>query len=426
MGRIGEVAWGVASLTCGYWTHGQLRAYQARRLRYLVRHCYDEVPLYRQRFDQAFVTPTDFAGPEDLARLPVLTRADLQSAHPSEVIARSRAGSSMRTNRTSGSSGAPLEIRKTPFEYWLMMAFRLKRQFHDGLLPWHRRFDVSRIRKTPETHWWNRLGLLRREVVDCLEPLPQILEKLRAARPHRVGGYSGMVAAVAAAMTEQDRASLRPLGVSCGGETVTPAMRATIEEAFGTRLLVSYGAHEFNQIAEECRLTGLMHLNSGNVFAEVVREGKPVPDGETGEILLTGLHNHAMPFLRYALGDIVRQGPDPCPCGAPFPTLREIQGRIVEMLKLPDGTRLHPYALVQSLTHEAPWVKHYQLIQERRDFIRVRLAILTPQSRETLDHTRLRLEDACGGGVQVELEIVDEIRPEESGKFRPYYSLVED
>lgn len=426
MGRLGEAAWGIASLTAGYWSREQLRRYHDTRLRYLVRHCYAEVPFYRRRFDQAGVDPADFAGVEDLRKLPVLLRTEVQGASREEILAESRAALRLRINRTSGSSGTPLEIRKTRFEYWLMKAFGLKSKLNDGPLPWERGFAIARVRGKKEIHWWNRLGLLRNEVADCLEPMPQILDKLRNYRPDRVGGYSGMVAAVAAAMTEEDRQIIRPRTVGCGAETVTPAMRKVIEEAFGTRLLTGYGAHEFSEVAHECRETGLMHLSGGNVFAEVVHDGQPVPEGDTGQILLTGLHNHAMPFLRYALGDIVRKGPDPCPCGAPFATLQEIQGRVIEMLQLPGGGQLHPYALVGPLTHSSPWVKQYQLIQERRDFIRAKLVGLNQATPEQREHTRLTLERACGGAVRVELENVDEIRPEPSGKFRPYYSNVKD
>jgi phenylacetate-CoA ligase len=199
-------------------------------------------------------------------------------------------------------------------------------------------------------------------------------------------------------------------------------MRQSIEEAFGRSPNECYASHEFNMIAAECAKTGLLHISEGSVIVEVLRDRRPVSVGETGEVVITSLYSYTMPLVRYRLGDLVERGPDRCPCSAPFRTLKQVQGRIIEMFHLPDGRRLHPYALVETLVHQNRWVRQYQLVQERRGLIRVRVVGVAAVDQQ--EKLRVALARKCGPGVSIIIEPVEEIRPEPSGKFRPYYSLV--
>jgi phenylacetate-CoA ligase len=251
-----------------------------------------------------------------------------------------------------------------------------------------------------------------------------ILSKLRANAPNAIAGFSGMVAAVAEALPEEDRRRLRVRYVRCGAETLTLAMRRSIEAAFGKSPNECYASHEFNAIAVECPTTGLLHISGGSVIVEVLRDGKAATEGEAGEAVVTSLFSYTMPFVRYRLGDLVERGPDRCPCHAPFSTLRNVQGRVVEMFHLPDGRTLHPYALVQTLLQHRS-VRQYQLIQDRRDLIRVRVVGICATSTEP-EELRVALTRASGSEVGIIIEPVEDIRPERSGKFRPYYSVVSD
>ncbi len=422
MSSLGGALWGLAAAGAPWWGAERIRRYQAARLRALVAHCWREVPLYRERWAAAGVEPSEIRGPADLCRLPVITRGDLQGAPANAAIARSRRAERFVEHRTSGSSGMPLSIRRTVIEEWLLRALRLQVEFGQGLRPWHRRVKVLLPRGDHSMeHAWHRLGLLRHGVVDCRLPVDRIAAALLEARPDILGGYSGSLAAVAAALTTAGR-RLPVRGVLCGAETMTPAMREAITAAFGRAPLTAYASHEVNLIAAECARTGLMHVAEGAVIVEVVRDGTPVKEGETGEVLVTGLHSFAAPFVRYRQGDVARRGPDRCPCGAPVMTLQEIQGRVADRFRLPDGRAIHPYELTASMLH-APWARQYQFIQERRDLIRVRVAGLGQVGEDERDRVRAALEQSCGPDVRVELEAVDEIRPEPNGKFRPYRPL---
>jgi phenylacetate-CoA ligase len=415
----------VTGLAAPYGSGPRLRRYQSARLRALVRHCWQEVPIYRRALERAHVDPSRFRGLEDLHTLPIMTRLELQRADQVETTARSLGPAATVIHRTSGSSGTPLTIRRTTFEEWLVRAFRLQTRLRQGLRPWHRQFHVGtpRPRNFAQGRLWNRLGLLRKETEDSNTPIADVIRRMIAVRPDVVSGYSGTMAAIADALTDEDRRIVRPRHVVCGAETVPPAVRRRIEQGFRAPLFVGYGAHECGEIASDCGRVECMHVCGGSVLVELLRDGQPVAEGEVGEVVITSLHSCAMPFLRYRLADLARRGPEPCPCGAPFSTLLEVQGRTAEMFHLPDGRQLHPYVLLVALVDDSPWLRQYQLVQERPDLIRVRVAGLDAATAEQREQLRLRLVEACGGGVRIDLESVDEIRPEPNGKFKPYYRL---
>jgi phenylacetate-CoA ligase len=413
----------VTGLAAPYWSPSRLRRYQSARLRALVQHCWHSVPIYRRALEHAGVDPNRFRGLEDLATLPIMTRLELQRGDEAEITTRSLVPKKWVIHRTSGSSGTPLTIRRTAFEEWLVRAFLLQSKLRRGYRPWYRQIHVGTVRTSDfgKGRIWNRLGLLRTRTVASESAVAEVIREMARANAHVISGYSSALAAVAAALTNEDRRRVRPKHVSCGAETVPPAMRRTIEGGFKARLFVGYGAREFGEIASDCLRTDCLHVCGGALLVELLRDGQPVAEGEVGEVIVTHLHAYAMPFLRYRLADLARRGPDPCPCGAPFATLLEVQGRTAEMFHLPEGRQVHPYAMLNALVHESPWLRQYQLVQERPDLIRVRVAGLDHATAEQGERLRRSLAETCGGGVHIELEAVDEIRPEPNGKFKPYY-----
>jgi phenylacetate-CoA ligase len=177
-----------------------------------------------------------------------------------------------------------------------------------------------------------------------------------------------------------------------------------------------YDSHEFNMIAWERPGSGTYQLAEQSVIGEVLQDGRPVAAGEQGEFVGTALHSWAMPFIRYRQGDVVTRGETPS-------TLTEIQGRLVDGFVLPDGSTVHPYTLVNPLLDAAPWLRQYQLVQERADRIRVQLVPLpgvqpAPDAMETV---RKALHGRLAAGVEVAIELTDYLPPGANGKFRPYY-----
>jgi phenylacetate-coenzyme A ligase PaaK-like adenylate-forming protein len=142
---------------------------QVRRLRSVVRHVYDRVPYYRSRFRRAGVSPDDIRGLEDLSAIPITSKADLQPLSVRDTVAAGIDPDSLLTRHTSGSTGEPLEVRRSLREERLLLAYRLRAFFDWGLRLRDRRSFVGLYPPgsplLEETPLWARAGLLRRQSI---------------------------------------------------------------------------------------------------------------------------------------------------------------------------------------------------------------------------------------------------------------------
>ena len=131
--------------------------------------------------------------------------------------------------------------------------------------------------------------------------------------------------------------------------------------------------------------------------------GDDLPPGERGEIVISNLVNRGTVLLNYRLGDLGALSGEPCRCGRTFPVLAELSGRTADYLLLPDGRRLHSYAVWPILSHEPAFLQ-YQLIQRRleeftlriaprpRSDVRTVVAGVIPRLRRLLGDVRIEVE----------------------------------
>ncbi|HEU4699171.1 MAG TPA: hypothetical protein VFS40_08325 [Gemmatimonadales bacterium] len=410
-----------------------LRAWRDARLARLVAHAYERVPFYRRLLDAHGVRPRHVRGVADLGRLPIVTKADLLAAGV-DVYARGVDPARLDRGETSGSSGEPFTIRRTRAESARLDALRRRAYRSVGL---RARDRVARLAHSARpggpgarplaSRLLRRAGLRRVTTLDMFAPPAQIAGWLDELRPDVLGGYPGVVARVAEACAAQGLDAVRPRLVITGAEVLTGALRRAIADAFGgARVVDTYGTMECNLLAWECLETGALHTCDDGAIVEVVRaDGRAAEPGERGEVVATNLHAFAMPFLRYRVGDLATRGATPCACGAPFGTLAEVRGRMIDHFLLPGGRILHPYQLTDRVVWDGlPWVRRYQTVQERTDRIVMRVVPAAAPPAAELARVREAVAAVLGAGVEFHLELVPEIPLEPSGKFRPSRSLV--
>jgi phenylacetate-CoA ligase len=403
----------------------EILAFQNERLRELVRHAYRNVPYYRRLFDQHGLKPEDIHTVHDLAAVPMTGKSDLQAMPVADMLARGQDPRRLIVHQTSGSTGQPHEIRRTWFEERLLNVFRWRTRLYYGQRPTDRCARIGLNEKHSSVHrLFQQIGLFRQTDIGCLQAPQEILRQLCACRPQIISGLSGAVTLVAGFMDEQTRRQVKPRHVAVGGEVLTPAMRRQICEGFGAPVYNRYGSHEFNLIAWECKETGELHTCDDGMIVEVLKDGRPAVAGERGEVVGTNLHAYAMPFIRFRLGDIVTKGADTCACGQPFSTIRDVQGRMIDYFPLPDGRLMHPYEIVEIILDVAPWIREYQLVQQRKDRVVLRAVPVASPVPADLARLESALAARLGPVVQFEIELATEIQRDASGKFRVSCSLV--
>jgi phenylacetate-CoA ligase len=411
-------------------TRKELVEYQNKQLHRLIAHAYEDVPYYRRLFAQHRVKPEDIHTTHDLRLLPITSRQDLQQLPVDEIVVCGVDPERLIARSSSGSTGQPLTVRRTWFEERLHNAFGWRASRSHGLRLTDVHCDVMVVRPAHRRdnqvihRMVQAMGLGRQVVVSCFQSPEEIVRALHEIRPNIVSGYASVVAKIAQCVNKDELRSLRLRYVGTGGEVLTPLMRAQIEEGFAAPVYQTYGSIEFNLLAWQCIQTEEFHVCDDGMILEVVQGERPVNEGESGEVVGTDLHSFAMPIIRYRLGDVVTKGSESCRCGQPFSAIRAIRGRMNDYFQLPGGRLVHPYEVTQVTREKTPWIREFQITQERMDRIVMRVVpFYQPSSRE-LAVVQNPATALLGPEARFEVELVSEIQLEPSGKFRVYRSMV--
>ena len=406
---------------------------QNRQLRRLIAYACEHVPYYRTLFDGHGLNPDAIRTRTDLAAVPITHREHVQSLPIQDTLATGIEPAQLLAYTTSGSSGRPFTIRRTWNEERALAAFRMRAMREHGLRFTDREANIRNLDHNNRWHTqrvlrvFQAMGLFRKVWLDCRLPVEEIFDALQRYRPDVLIGLPHVLSRVAQIVLAGGRSQIHPRFVAVGGEVLTPLMRRQISEAFCARVFNQYGSFECNLIAWECRETGQLHTCDDGVIVEVLTNGKPAKPGENGEVVVTNLHAFAMPFIRYRLGDMATQGFERCPCGQPFATISNVQGRMVDYFQLPGGRWLHPYVIGDVLSREAGWwLRHYQVTQERTDRIVLRAVPAPMPPPQRVAELTAAVTSTLGPGIEFQVMLVPEIDVEPSGKFRVYRTMVRE
>lgn len=207
-------------------------------------------------------------------------------------------------------------------------------------------------------------------------------------------------------------------GVITSAESLQVDQKDAIEKAFDCIVSDRYSTQEFGVLASSCK-DGNLHINNATFVIELLEEDgeKPVKPGEVGRIIVTDLYSHALPLIRYDVGDMGVMDSE-CSCGFKGNVFKSIQGRQVETLYDTIGETISPYAINIAM-RDIIGVLQFQFIQEERDVYRLLIVphIKLEESTEYL--IRERFTTVLGEDANIILDELEDIPPLKSGK-RPY------
>jgi phenylacetate-CoA ligase len=271
---------------------------------------------------------------------------------------------------------------------------------------------------------WALLGERNVHLADfdpSVEELRTQLQRLPSGRRYFIWGYPSYIARVAAQLLESGSAlPAYPRVVISYGETLSLLNAATIAEAFRCRVVNHYSSWEVLHLAQTCpdQPTAL-HVNSERAILRVIQtNGEPAPPGVVGRVVVTDLANYVMPFINYDLGDWAEAGAR-CPCGRGFPTLQGLEGRLGEVIRTPTGRGISPLTICRFLRIVAradPYIWEYQAVQTTHERVVVSIVPTPRFSAQFAAKLEAALAGFLGPGMQVDIQAVDRIAVEASGK----------
>lgn len=413
-----------------WWSAHDLQVHQHRQLSALLRHARATVPFYRRRLDDAGITGVASLTPEIWRSIPLLTRQDIRR-HLAELTSERVPPEHGRTqrNKTSGSTGEPLEVTWTELTgfFWESLALR------DHL--WHRRNFRGRLaairsgRHEPDplaVHDLPSWGLISAPLWETgpmtlfyhTTPVPRQVELLESRSPHYLLTYPSNARALSRIARERPVRLPDLRAVHTYGEPLTPDVRAAVREAWGVPVHDVYSCEELGFIALQCPHHEHYHVQSESVLVEILdEEGRACAPGQVGMVVLTSLHNFAMPLIRYAIGDHAEVG-GPCPCGRGLPVLTRILGRRRNQVVLPDGRRTWPD--IGALWAAIPDVAQIQLIQRGQDHVEVRFARQRPLGPAEAKAVTAPIQAALGHPFRLTFTAEEAIARQPNGKYETF------
>jgi phenylacetate-CoA ligase len=406
-----------------WWSTARQQAYQDEQLRSLVAHAYVTVPHYRAVMDERCLRPGDIATVADLARLPLVVKAQFRD-RPGEFRSSAFSDRMVHPKVTSGTTGAATCVLWSWDAYEKEYAHWRLRDVRAGVGPGDLRATIAGhvvinpSQSRPPYHRWN---WAERQVFFSgyhLQPdtAPDYARALARMAPAAISGYTSHVFLLATAAIRAG-VRVRPKAVLCGSETILDWHVEAVREAFDAPLLGFYGMTELTGCASQC-LEGTWHCHLAHSIHEVLDEnGAPCPPGKPGRLVATSLLNYAMPLIRHDTRDIVVPSDRPCPCGRPGPTWESIEGRSHDYVVTRDGRFISSNAASCAFAR-TPDILEAQIVQEEAGAVTVRVVPKPGYGPTSEARARELLAERLGSDTHVEWAVVDHIPREPSGKFR--------
>ena len=402
----------------------EMRELQWQRLNELICYAYQACPYYLRVFDAKGIDPNGIRDSE-FQFIPILTKEIIQKEHHN-IRSTTISTSHFMENHTGGSTGEPLTFYQCgDYESYKTAGLRLVFEYcgwqpgDSQLFIWGSDYDA----KSHET--------LRGRISDFVQNIHMInafnlseqvlthhLDKMARWQPKYIWGYVSAIETFAKFLESKKSVELKPLAIQTTAEVLTATQREFIKEIFGCQLFDRYGCREVSIIAHECSEHRGLHVFESNNFVEILREdGSPVSPGEIGRIVVTNLHNRAMPFIRYDTGDLGTWAQEECTCGRSWRLIKEIKGRQTDIIVSPSGKLIHGEFFTH-LFYKLKGIKQFQVLQEDVKRLIIKLVKEYDFSEDTLEFLRNVIHTHADAAFEIDFEYCKKIEASPSGKFR--------
>ncbi len=410
----------------------ELAALQTQWLARVLEYADVHIPYYRDLFRQIGFRPADFvANPACFQELPLLTKAVLREHHDRLITTDPAKQHDLIKAKTGGTTGQPIWFTqdsdynnyRIAHNFFQMQWSGWQLGQPEGRL-WGHVLAGKSLEKSLSTRlkeqfvarfWANAFNLTP-------ESMEQFARQLEGRPDIVVWSYVSTLYRFAQFVKERGR-PIRLHAVYTAAEPLYDYHRQFIEEVFHCRVFNSYSSVETGDIACECEQHSGLHLMMRNVYLEVLRDGRPVPDGEPGEFVITNLTNVTFPLIRYKIEDGGKMRVGPCACGRGLPMLETVEGRIIDFFQTRDRGRVWG-AFVVPMVPLLGEIHQYQIVQKSLDLIVIQVMAPEPLDTAKFADIQRACKIALGETVETRLEYVESLPATPTGKHRYVISEV--
>lgn len=405
-----------------FWDLETLKALQFQKLKELVRHAFDTVPYYREKFNVIGFNPTDLQSIDDIKLLPFLTKSDLKNNF-NRLISTAYDRSELIEYATGGSTGEPTRFLLTKEQYDARAAISFKTYQMTGWDFLKRTIFLSGapIEETTTQRLKARLKscLMRQKTVSSFDltedKMHYLYRYIQKKRPEVIFGYVSALLMFSQYL-EANKLNVKIPIIVQVAELIYPDQIAYIEQFLGGKFFKHYGARDAIAMGVECQERRGLHINMDTLLIEILRNGKETFD-EDGEVFITDLYSFGMPLIRYQIGDVARWKKEICVCGRCSPLFEVTQGRTTNIISTRDGNFMTGLFIPHLFKELSSKISKYQVYQP--DLERLIIRIVKQKDYSDADQRFLedKLKEKLGSHIQIVFEYPDEIPNEASGKY---------
>ena len=342
-----------------WWSEDEIKSYQEEKLQKLIQHSYDNVPYYTELLKNLKLTPEDFNSLEDIKKIPTISKEKIvENFNNGKIIAKNINRNKVIFGQSSGSTGLRTRyyIDKNAYGYnlacnlrgWYWMGYRLG----DKIIKVSQNKRKSKLKVFQD--YFDRTRLFANQYDD--KNLNDFIGLMNDFAPNFLRSYPDPLVFIANYLNNNSVKIPSLKGINTTGNTLFLEVRNLVENTFNTKVFDSYSC-EGGPNFFECPTHEYYHCSSEYGIAEIINtQGEEVKKGEKGNLVVTNLHNYAVPFIRYESKDIVEKG-DKCSCGRNHLTIKSILGRNNDIIITPGKQ----YLIAQTFT---TYFKYFEIIEQ--------------------------------------------------------------
>ncbi|MBX7074243.1 MAG: hypothetical protein K1X71_13945 [Pirellulales bacterium] len=410
-----------------------IRARQWEAVQGLVDHAFRRSPFWRTLFGEAGLKPDDVRTWDDFRHVPILTKDHLRY-RGQELLTTDFRIADLHHHKTSGSNGRSVAVYVDDKAQQWRRACTLRSDEWSG---WRFGERVAMVWGNPDylrNGWRGRLRNTLLERASYLDTLSMNEDAMRRfaltqqrRRPTMMLGHAHSLYLFAQFVELNPKLAFYPRGIISTAMVLHDWQRELIERVFRAGVTNRYGCEEVSLIACQCDRRGGLHINCDNVYVEILgADGEPATPGEAGAVVVTDLTNRAMPLLRYKVGDMASLSREACACGRQLPLLERVEGREADFVTTADGRLISGISLTENFAVLIAGVAQIQIVQERLDQFCFRIVPDENFGAASREQIRQLVAERFGGDARFEIELVERIPQEPSGKYRFCISKVEN
>lgn len=407
-----------------YWTKEQILEYQTAHMKIMLEHAYKHTVFYRKVMNERGLTPSSFKDLSDLKKLPIIGKQDINPQW-NDFVADNAAQFKPMHRVTSGTTGVTFQYYNDVKSWGLNWATKM-RTFgwggysfgKDQIATLKGGSMLRRAKPSLRGIVWKYLhNYYDLSVIHLSEEnMERYYQDIKAKRIQYLRGFPTAVYTFAKYIAEA-HGTLPLKATFTSAEYLQDFQRKQIEETFCTKHIDAYGCGDGMGGANQCEHAKGYHTNIETSIMEIINsKGQDCLAGEEGEIVLTSLHDYAMPLIRYTPGDVAEVGADSCPCGRSLPILKKIIGRTSDLIHLPNGRALNGIAI--PFADWADKIEKFQIWHTEPDLIELKIIPKDGFSKDDTKHIESIMAYHLGDGIRLKVDLVDNIPLTESGKFR--------